>query len=129
MKTHLTILLLMLNLALFAQNDGNKNIKIVMDQEPSYPKGEQVLYEEVVSGITYSDEAKQKRINGEVTLSFDIRPDSTVSGARILSGVGAGVDEEVKNYVEKLKFSPAIQNGKPVKMNVMYSFPVNATLK
>ncbi|MDF2438127.1 MAG: outer rane transport energization protein TonB [Bacteroidota bacterium] len=129
MKRILTVILLLLNLGLIAQNEGNKNIKVVMDHEPAYPKGEQALYDEVVSLINYSDEAKQKKVNGEVTLSFDIRSDSTVSNAKILSGVGAGVDEAVRSYVEKLKFSPAMQNGKPVKMNVMYSFPVNATLK
>ena len=76
--------------------------------------------------LKYSDESKKKYIAGEVTLSFDVKVDSTVTNAVIISGVGYGVDEEVKKLIETLKFNPGVQNGTPMKMNTMYTFPIKA---
>lgn len=104
----------------------SQNREVITSSEPSFPKGDQALYIEVMSNTKYPDEAKKRYIEGEVTLSFDVRPDSIASNIIIISGVGYGIDEEVKKLIEKLKFSPAIQNGKPVKMNTMYTFPVKA---
>lgn len=103
-----------------------QNIKVVTDREPQYPKGEQELYNYVYMNVKYPEESKKKYVEGEVTLSFDVLRDSTVSNCIIISGVGFGVDEEVKKLVEKIKFAPAIQNGMMIKMNVMMNFPVKA---
>jgi TonB family protein len=103
-----------------------QNKKVVTNSEPSYSKGDAALYAEVMNNTKYPQEAIKNYIEGEVTLSFDVRQDSLVSNIIIISGVEHGVDEEVKKLVEKLKFSPAVQNGKAVKMNTMYTFPVKA---
>jgi protein TonB len=126
MKKLLPFLLLLLAAAAgFAQSD-KQNMKVVTNTEPAYPKGDNELYTYVLMNTKYSDEAKKKYLQGEVTLSFDVNPDSTVSNIVIISGVGSGVDEEVKKLVQGLKFSPAMQNGNRVKMNTMYTFPVKA---
>lgn len=129
---HLLFLLFLLPLAAGAQEiptppkPDPQNIKVVTDQEPFYPKGEQSLYTHVLTSVKYSEEAKKKYIEGEVTLSFDVLQDSTVLNPIVISGLGYGIDEEVKRVVKGLKFAPAIQNGMKMKMNVMYSFPVKA---
>jgi TonB family protein len=109
----------------FSQTD-KQNIKIVTNTEPAFPKGDNELYQYVMMNVKYSEEAKKKYIQGEVTLSFDVKADSTVSNVIIISGVGSGVDEEVKKLIQSLKFIPAVQNGTVVKMNTMYTFPVKA---
>ncbi|MGZ4056204.1 MAG: energy transducer TonB [Bacteroidia bacterium] len=109
----------------FSQTD-KQNIKIVTNTEPTFPKGDNELYQYVMMNVKYSEEAKKKYIQGEVTLSFDVKADSAVSNVVIISGVGYGVDEEVKKLVQSLKFAPAVQNGMTVKMNTMYTFPVKA---
>ncbi|MGZ4033796.1 MAG: energy transducer TonB [Bacteroidia bacterium] len=109
----------------FSQTD-KQNIKIVTNTEPTFPKGDNELYQYVMMNVKYSEEAKKKYIQGEVTLSFDVKADSAVSNVVIISGVGYGVDEEVKKLVQSLKFAPAVQNGMAVKMNTMYTFPVKA---
>jgi TonB family protein len=86
-----------------------QNMTVNTDAEPFYPKG-----------------AKDKLVTGEVLMSFDVNPDSTVTNAIVISGPGFGVNEEVKALVEKLKFAPAVQNGVKVRMNVMMNFPVKA---
>jgi TonB family protein len=113
--------------ALFAQDSNDpQNIKIVTTKEPSYPKGEEELYKYVLTHVKYSDEAKKQYVEGEVMLSFWVDTDSTVSNTKVVSGIGHGIDEEVKRVVEGLKFSPGMQNGKARKMNVIFTFPVKA---
>lgn len=103
-----------------------QNMKVITKREPYYAKGEQALYNEVLMGIKYSDEAKKNYLEGEVMMSFDVMPDSTVTNVKIISDPGYGVGEEVKNYVMKLKFVPAIQMNKAVRMKLMMNFPIKA---
>jgi len=112
----------------FAQETktDNQNKQVVTDTEPSFAKGDNELYQYVLYNLTYSEESKIKYIEGEVTLSFDVKADSTVINIKLISGVGYGIDDEVKKLVGKLKFLPGVQNGFPIKMNTMYSFPVKA---
>ncbi len=109
----------------FAQTD-KQNIKVVTNTEPSFPKGDNALYTYVLYNVKYSEEAKKKYLVGEVTLSFDVKPDSVVTNVVVISGVGYGVDEEVKRLIQTLKFSPGVQNGTIVKMSTMYTFPIKA---
>ena len=109
-----------------AAQSNNQNKKVVTNSEPTYPKGDQALYAEVYSNLEYPEEAVKKHTVVEVMLSFDVKPDSSVSNVIIISGVGDGVDEAVGKYIERLKFAPALQNGRPVKMNTIYTFPVKA---
>lgn len=109
----------------FSQAD-KQNIQVITNTEPTFPKGDNALYTYVYMNIKYSEESKKKYIEGEVTLSFDVKPDSTVTNATVISGVGYGVDEEVKKLIQTLKFSPGVQNGTVIKMNTMYTFPVKA---
>lgn len=123
------ILLFMLSAAYASAQETKpdpQNMEVKTNQEPFYPKGEQALYTHVLYNVKYSEEAKKKYIEGEVTLSFDVMPDSTVINPVVISGLGYGIDEEVKRVVKELKFAPAIQNGMKMKMNVMYNFPVKA---
>lgn len=85
-----------------------------------------MLYKTVFNSISYSEEARQSGLNGQVELSFDVNPDSTVSNVVIIAGPGMGVNEQVKNILEHLRFAPAIQNGMRTRMNVMMNFPVRA---
>jgi TonB family protein len=124
-KLTLSALLLLFSLIVSAQTD-KQNIAVVTNTEPSFPKGDNALYQYVLMNTRYSEEAKKKYIQGEVMLSFDVKADSTVTNISVISGVGYGIDEEVKKLVQTLKFVPAVQNGVPVKMNTMYTFPVKA---
>lgn len=106
--------------------NDKQNIAVVTEQEPFYPKGDIELYKYVLNAVKYSDEAKQKFVEGEVMLSFDVLPDSTINNTNVISGVCCGINEEVQRVVKELKFAPAMQNGIKMRMNVMMSFPVKA---
>jgi len=127
-KKNLLLIFLMFSIVGFAQQSktDKQNSVVITNTEPSFPKGDNELYTYVLYTINYSEESKKKYIEGEVTLSFDVKADSTVSNIILISGVGYGIDDEVKKLIQNLKFIPAVQNGIPVKMNTMYSFPVKA---
>ena len=124
-------ILLLCGVSNFAQNKKDslhdpQNMKVITSQEAHHPKGEQWLYIHIMYDLKYSEESKKKYVEGEVTVKFDVNTDSTVTDCKIISGVGYGIDEEVKKMLEKLKFAPAIQNGILVKTNMMMTFPVKA---
>ncbi|MFI5164305.1 MAG: energy transducer TonB [Bacteroidia bacterium] len=111
-----------------AQNTSapDKQNMTVTTQDAFYPKGEQALYAYVMNNVKYSDGAKKIYLSGQVSLSFDVMPDSSVANVKIINDPGYGVGEEVKKLVEKLRFAPAIQMGMRVKMNLIMDFPVKA---
>ncbi len=102
-----------------------QNMQVTM-QDAFYPKGDQALYTYVMYNVKYPEESIKKYAEGNVELSFDVMPDSTVKNARVISDVGYGVGNAVKKLVETLKFAPAIQMGMKVKMNLIMDFPVKA---
>jgi TonB family protein len=117
---------ILFSLVMFAQSTDKQNSKVITETEPAFPKGDNELYRYVIMNLNYPEEAKKKYVEGSVTLSFDVKADSTVSNITIISGVGYGVDEELKKMIESLKFIPGVQNGIAVKMNTVYTFPVKA---
>ncbi len=127
-KYILIVILSLFSILGFAQETkpDKQNKQIVTDTEPSFPEGDNELYQYVLYNLNYSEESKKKYIEGEVALSFDVKADSTVSNMVLISGVGYGIDDEVKKLIGKLKFVPGVQNGFPIKMNTMYSFPIKA---
>lgn len=109
-----------------AQEKTDKQNMTVTTQDAFYPKGEQALYTYVMYNTKYSEESKKKYVEGNISLSFEVLPDSSVSNVKIISDLGDGVGDAVKNLVEKLKFAPATMMGVKVKSTVMMDFPVKA---
>lgn len=98
----------------------------VTTQDAFYPKGEQALYTYIMYNTKYSQESIKNYVTGNVELSFDVMPDSTIKNTKIITDVGYGVGEAVKNLVEQLKFAPAIMMGTKVRSNLIMDFPVKA---
>jgi TonB family protein len=109
-----------------AQEKTDKQNMQVTTQDAFYPKGEQALYTYIMYNTNYSQEAIKNYVTGNVELSFDVMPDSTVKNVKIIDDVGYGVGDAVKKMVEQLKFAPAIQMGMRVRMNLIMDFPVKA---
>ncbi|MFN5795662.1 MAG: energy transducer TonB [Bacteroidota bacterium] len=76
--------------------------------------------------MRFSDEAKKANLSGDATVSFDVKADSSIVNFMVITGLGMGVDEELQRVIEKAKFSPAVQNGFKVKMNMMVTLPIKA---
>ncbi len=137
MKTYsLIVLLLVFSQLLKAQTgDSTKtksskvNMKIITEQEAHYQGTDYEFAMYFFENMEYSEEALKNRISGEVMLSFDVLQDSTISDVRVLGSLGYGIDEEVVRLLKNLKYAPRIQNGIPVKANMIITIPIRAVAR
>jgi TonB family protein len=67
----------------------------------------------------YTDEARQLRIQGEVTLQVRFGADGKVEVLRVVSGLGHGLDEQAERVAQQIRFKPGLKNGQPAD-NVTY---------
>ncbi len=101
-------------------NDGtNRNYAVEYSRGAEYPGGDEALYTKLFREMQYPAEAKEKGITGDLTLSFFVEKDSTVSEVTALNDLGYGTKEEAIRLIKSLKFAPAIQNGQPVRQQMM----------
>jgi TonB family protein len=72
----------------------------------------------IMEKIKYPETAKQSGVQGKVFVLALIDEKGNVSGAKVIKGIGAGCDEAALNAVVAVKFTPALVQGKPVKVQV-----------
>ena len=63
---------------------------------------------------TYTAEAAQLRIQGEVTLEVRFLATGQVQVLRVVNGLGHGLNEEATHVAEQIRFKPAEKDGHPV---------------
>jgi TonB family protein len=61
----------------------------------------------------YTQEARQLRIQGEITLQVRFGVDGKVDVLRVVSGLGHGLDQEAALVAEQIRFKPAVKDGQP----------------
>lgn len=61
----------------------------------------------------YTQEARQLRIQGEITLQVRFCVDGKVQVLRVVSGLGHGLDQEAALVAEQIRFKPAVKDGQP----------------
>lgn len=129
MKRHIiTAIILLFSIIAYAQeNPYDINYKVRTDQEAHYPDGDQKLVEHIFHYLDYSEEARKNKIQGQVTVSFKVQPDGSLTDVQVLKGVGYGIDEELVKILRDLKFAPSIQNGVKIATTLIMNFPVSAT--
>ncbi len=100
--------------------DGTgRNYEVEYQSPAGYPGGDEALYTKMFHEMQYPAEAKENRITGDLMVSFFVEVDSTVSEVTALNDLGYGTREEAIRLIKSLKFKPAIQNGKPVRQQMM----------
>jgi TonB family protein len=65
-------------------------------------------------GPIYTEDARYRKIEGEVVVDADFAADGTVRVLRFVRRLGFGLDEVAKEAVQTIKFQPAFANGKAV---------------
>lgn len=81
------------------------------------PAGGDVVRPEVIEYSTpplYSDEARSRAIEGIVTLEIRIGVTGAVGDARVVRGLGYGLDDNARLAVRHWRFAPARQGGVPI---------------
>lgn len=106
--------------SVFAQSD---KVYSVVDKMPEMKGGLSTLYKK----IKYPDEARRKGISGRVYLQFVVDKNGKPKDPKVIRGIGGGCGEAAISAIEKVKFSPGIKDGKPVK--VKFTLPVTFRIR
>lgn len=98
------------------------DIFVVVEKTPEIKGGMKELYKY----LKYPEIARKAGIEGRVILEFIVDEKGKVSNIKVLRSVGGGLDEAAIDALKKVKFSPGMQRGRPVK--VRYTLPVTFKL-
>jgi TonB family protein len=90
--------------------------------ETPKPAGKAADQEGIASAITildkprpsYTEEARQLKIEGEVSLEMLFAADGKAHVLRLLKGLGHGLDESAVRSAEAIRFRPAMRGGAPL---------------
>jgi TonB family protein len=62
----------------------------------------------------YTEEARSRRVEGDVVMEIVVRRDGSVGDVRLRQGLGHGLDARAIEAVRQWRFSPATRHGAPV---------------
>jgi len=100
----------------------------VVEESPSFPGGDVARIRFLQENIEYPTMARESGIQGTVYVTFVVEPNGSVSGVRILRGIGGGCDEEAIRVIKAMpKWNAGKQRGKPVR--VQFNMPIKFTLQ
>lgn len=100
----------------------------VVEQNPSFPGGEQKLFEWLTKNLKYPSIAQENGIQGRVMVSFVVNKDGSVVDPKVIRSVDPSLDKEAIRVVSAMpKWIPGKQRGKTVR--VKYSLPVSFRLQ
>ncbi len=74
---------------------------------------------ELQKKVVYPEIERRAQVEGKVLVKAYIDEDGNVAKVEIVKGVDEGLNEAALNAVEKTKFKPGMQRGKPVKVKVI----------
>jgi protein TonB len=110
---------------LYAQIDSTDDILITPEISPEYPGGLEAMLNFIQSKLTYTQEAKDKKISGKVYIQFEVEVDGTLSDIKVVKGLGYGLDSVAINIMRQMpKWIPGSIDGKIVKSKLVIVVPV-----
>lgn len=87
-----------------------------VEETPKFPGGDSALYMFICMNLSYPDEAREQKIEGNVLLSFVIEKDGSVSNIKKITDIGGGCGDAAVEMLSKMpKWKPARYHGKPVR--------------
>jgi TonB family protein len=92
---------------------------MVRGSQGAQPRGLAMLpeIEEYTTPPLYSDEARRRGVEGVVTLAFHVDESGRVSEARVLRGLGSGLDQNALVALRQWRFRPGRHDGVPAAMD------------
>jgi protein TonB len=88
---------------------------------PVYPGGQKALNEFIKSNLKYPEEALNNKIEGTVTVNYDVDIFGKVTSVKVKHGIGYGCDEEACRIVSLLKYPKKKYQG----MHVVFHMTIN----
>ncbi|WP_133273134.1 TonB family protein [Hymenobacter radiodurans] len=95
-----------------------------------YEGGQEAMYAFIDKQINYPVLARRNRIQGTCIVSFTLNTDGTMTGIKLVKGVGGGLGEEALRVVRLLKFNKpdyAILTSLPIVFRLSANKPAGNT--
>jgi TonB family protein len=86
-----------------------------VQSRPAVAAASRIVPAEIISKPVpiYTDEARQKRIEGEVLLEVVLEANGKLHVVRVVRGLGHGLDDAAVRAAEQIRFKPATRDGQP----------------
>jgi TonB family protein len=109
-----------------SESESN-SIYSVVEEQPSYPGGDEARIRFLQANMKYPEEAKERGVQGKVFVTFIVEVNGSLSNISVLKGIGRVVDEEAIRVVKLMpKWIPGKMKGVPVR--VQFNLPIKFTL-
>jgi len=99
-------------------DDEEEEVFVVVENMPEVQGGIAGLQKRV----KYPEVAIRAGIEGRVTVQFIVDENGNVVNPRVIRGIGGGCDQEALRVIQSANFSPGMQRGRPVR--VQMSLPI-----
>lgn len=99
-----------------------------IEKMPDFPGGMPKFYAYVGKNYVYPAAAREQGVSGRLIMSFVVEKDGSLTDIKVLRDLGMGTGEEAVRLLKKApKWSPGVQNGRPVR--VQYTLPIMLNLE
>jgi len=96
----------------------DEEVFVVVESMPQLEGGQKGIQ----SKVTYPKKAIEAGIEGRVTVQFVVDENGDVVNPKVIRGIGGGCDEEALRVISQAKFTPGVQRGRNVA--VQMSMPI-----
>lgn len=97
-------------------NNMQKNEKHFLEK-PQYPGGQKALRQFVAAHLQYPQDAMEQRVEGAVTVSYQVSDEGVVLNPIVIKGLCPSCDEEAVRVVKLLRYDKVRNRGLRLKMN------------
>ena len=105
-------------------SSNDEEVYMAVEQMPEFPGGMQALLDFIQSNIKYPEEAKEKKIEGQVFIRLCVTKTGDIDLVSVLKSAHPLLDAEAVRVIKLLpRWEPGRQGGKAV--NVWYTIPIN----
>lgn len=104
------------------EEEQEPEIFVMVEQMPELIGG----IAELQRHVRYPEIARRAGIEGRVVVQFVIDEQGNVTDPQVVRSLGGGTDEAALEAIKKVRFTPGMQRGRPVK--VRYTIPVQFRL-
>jgi TonB family protein len=86
-----------------------------VQSRPAAPAAQKIVPAEILSKPVpiYTEEARTKRIEGEVLLEVVLEATGKLRVLKVVRGLGHGLDDAAVHAAEQIRFKPALKDGQP----------------
>ena len=114
--------------AMVSLQQKDDKVFTAVEHAPDFPGGVDKFYKFLQQNIKYPADARNKKIEGKVYVTFIVEKDGSLSHLKVIRDPGAGCGAEAARVMKlSPKWNAGVQNGH--KVRVQYTLPINFTLK